>query len=202
MTEHDSKILIYKYLSGQCSDEEKKALEFWYAVSEDEQVIDRSTLNLHKKQIREDLSKEIKRKPKVFAFNNYWKVAATAIVASAIAMAIYFNQNPKTLLVSEVPTIMPVKDQVELKLANGKTIVINPNLKQDITTSDGLSIRVDEQRDLLYQQEVNTRDAPIAYNTLTTPKGTISSILLADGSKVSLNGRFIVLQQQLMNFLI
>lgn len=188
MTEHDFKILIDKYLSGQCSDEEKRAVEFWYAVSEDEQEVDQATLNLHKQQIRKDLSKELQRKPKVFAFNNYWKVAAAAILASAIAIAIYINQNPKTLPLSEVASIMPAKDQVELKLADGKTIVINPNTKQDITTSEGLSIRVDEQGNLLYQQEeINNSDAPIAYNTLTTPKGTISSILLADGSKVTLN---------------
>ncbi|MGN0019651.1 MAG: FecR family protein [Sphingobacterium hotanense] len=188
MTEHDFKILIDKYLSGQCSDEEKRAVEFWYAVSEDEQEVDQATLNLHRQQIRKDLSKELQRKPKVFAFNNYWKVAAAAVLASAIAIAIYINQNPKTLPLSEVASIMPAKDQVELKLADGKTIVINPNTKQDITTSEGLSIRVDEQGNLLYQQEeINNSDAPIAYNTLTTPKGTISSILLADGSKVTLN---------------
>src|SRR5690606_34917776 len=188
MTEHDFKILIDKYLSGQCSDEEKRAVEFWYAVSEDEQEVDQATLNLHKQQIRKDLSKELQRKPKVFAFNNYWKVAAAAVLAYAIAIAIYINQNPKTLPLSEVASIMPAKDQVELKLADGKTIVINPNTKQDITTSEGLSIRVDEQGNLLYQQEeINNSDAPIAYNTLTTPKGTISTILLADGSKVTLN---------------
>lgn len=188
MTEHDFKILIDKYLSGQCSEEEKRAVEFWYAVSEDQQEVDQATLNLHKQQIRKDLSKELQRKPKVFAFNNYWKVAAAAVLAYAIAIAIYINQNPKTLPLSEVASIMPAKDQVELKLADGKTIVINPNTKQDITTSEGLSIRVDEQGNLLYQQEeINNSDAPIAYNTLTTPKGTISSILLADGSKVTLN---------------
>ncbi|MCT1526786.1 FecR family protein [Sphingobacterium hotanense] len=188
MTEHDFKILIDKYLSGQCSEEEKRAVEFWYAVSEDGQEVDQATLNLHKQQIRKDLSKELQRKPKVFAFNHYWKVAAAAVLASAIAIAIYINQNPKTLPLSEVASIMPAKDQVELKLADGKTIVINPNTKQDITTSEGLSIRVDEQGNLLYQQEeINNSDAPIAYNTLTTPKGTISSILLADGSKVTLN---------------
>ena len=76
------------------------------------------------------------------------------------------------------------KSYAQLKLANGKEILLYANRDEMIITDSFMSVE-NMNKMLVYRE--NKKNEKIEYNTLTVPPGAEYNVVLADGTKVYLN---------------
>jgi transmembrane sensor len=124
----------------------------------------------------------------------YWRMAAAAVVllmvtAAGLLVMNYYSKN-QVAKVDRKNDIAPGGNKAVLTLADGSTIVLD-NEKNGVVAQEGNAKVVKlKNGQLMYakadKQSANA-NAPVAYNTLSTPKGGQYNIELPDGSKVWLN---------------
>ncbi|MBO9200534.1 MULTISPECIES: FecR family protein [Niastella] len=124
----------------------------------------------------------------------YWRIAAAAVVLLMVTAGglVWMNNNSQTQ-VAEAKIkndVAPGGNKAVLTLADGSTIVLD-NEKNGVVAQEGNAKVVKlKNGQLMYaksDEQAADVNAPIAYNTLSTPKGGQYNIELPDGSKVWLN---------------
>ncbi len=158
-----------------------------FELSKSEDILSK-ILNHHDQEAQEDLSK-----PAISYF--YWiKLAAAAIVLVFIGVAVFlFTNHPrqnKQIIVKSRPLsdAFPGGNKAILKLANGKTIILD-NTSNGVLVKIG-NTKINKAQDglLVYKTNKNASQNPNhSINTITTPRGGQYQIVLSDGSKVWLN---------------
>ena len=201
--------LISKHLNDELNDEEKQELNEWVQQSEDHQrffsqFTDEeafaATLEEYETGKGIVLSKikeaiHFKEQPQTKGGMIWWlnrrrltAAAASIIIAGGALMWWNINKKEKpvtkTAIVQPTPNRQPASEGAVLKLADGKEIILD-NTQNGAVAIQG-NTQVTKQGGLL---SYNNKDAgnTILYNTLSTPKGKIYKLLLADGSLVWLN---------------
>ncbi len=197
MTREEYNVLYEKYLSGNCTSEEKKAIEYyqdnidleknhWNKGSMGEQEVLKETIHT-------ELMASIARRERIQVLKiRTWYAAAAAIIL-ILSSGLYFNSLRKNV---------PVLTKTES--ARFKNDVLPGNNRAILTLNDGSQINLDEARNGVLASENNTNirktgsgqleysidNKPIEsikYNTLSTPMGGQYQLALPDGSRVWLN---------------
>ncbi|PTS95275.1 anti-sigma factor [Pedobacter sp. HMWF019] len=183
--------LLKKYLSGNCSEEQRALLESWYLKYEQAE--------------RPEVSAEAKEKQldEVWQFLNdqhlsphqptrhiLWRILATAAVL-LIVLGIGFyrykttSQISKAKLLVKTKSILPGQNKAVLTLSDGRSIVLDETTDGRIADQSGVTITKTRQGEIVYA--VNNHQTSQAINKVSTPKGGQYQIQLPDGTKVWLN---------------
>ena len=124
----------------------------------------------------------------------YWRIAAAAVVllmvtAAGLLVMNYYSKN-QVAKVNSKNDVAPGGNKAVLTLADGSTIVLD-NEKNGVVAQEGNAKVVKLKNGQLMYAKADGQpadaNAPVAYNTLSTPKGGQYNIELPDGSKVWLN---------------
>ncbi|AEW03358.1 hypothetical protein A4D02_04890 [Niastella koreensis] len=123
----------------------------------------------------------------------YWRIAAAAVVLLMVTAAglVWMNYNSKTQVAVKIKNdVAPGGNKAVLTLADGSTIVLD-NEKNGVVAQEGNAKVVKLKNGQLVYAKADAgsvdANAPVTYNTLSTPKGGQYNIELPDGSKVWLN---------------
>ena len=119
------------------------------------------------------------------------KIAAAAVVILSIGGAVWWlNRSPKVETAKQTSKpgkdILPGGNKAVLTLANGSTIVLNDAANGQLAREGNVQVTKQRNGQLVYKV-IATANAPITYNTLSTPKGGQYQLVLPDGSQVWLN---------------
>ena len=130
---------------------------------------------------------------KLVSFTRWSRMVAAAVIIILLGTGAYlYLNNKKTGTVPVTPVIADIKAPASsnaiLTLANGQQIELNKTATGDIARQGNASIVKQANGQIVYSHETTATNTPIAYNTLSVPKGSqVVNIVLADGTKVWLN---------------
>ncbi len=187
--------LVKKYLNGDASAEEIKAIEDYYNhFSNDPDITD--TLNeqeiyILKVRLKQKIENQIERAQRraipVYRKRSF-QIAATVLLllSFSILTVRQLRQQPKMLQAGNID-LQPGSNKAVLTLADGSKISLN-TIKNGLLSAQPGSHIVKKSGQLDYQP-VNGQEnnAEVSYNALTTPKGGQYQLTLVDGTKVWLN---------------
>lgn len=202
--------LIERYLSREISREEQAILNTWRSESAEHQAFFDSVTD--KEQLRQLLgqfyaAKTMTPVPKATAtklvfgsatsvrsMRSGWKQwAAAAAILMLVAMGAYLwynRQEPLTVaqtseIQKTVNDVAPGKYKARLTLADGSTIVLDSAAAGKLAQQGNVEV-LNKEGGLTYKPGT-VQPGTIEYNTLTTAKGEIYNLQLADGSLIWLN---------------
>lgn len=206
MNEQELSVLIEKYLSGQCTDEEKAWVEKWYEereqsgvefyggdTNERDKSEQRSYEAIEQKIAALEYARQatvIPMRPKRLRLYSRIAVAAGVLIALSIVWIreAKRGQPDKQVAIvnqSNANDIPPGVNKAILTLADNSTVVLNDVKEGTIAAQGNTSVVKQDSAVLTYQASGNNSE--VLYNTITTPKGGQYQVILPDGSHVWLN---------------
>jgi len=200
MDQQDYIKLYEKFLSGKCTPEEKKLLdeyfdEFdlldipWNKEIGDQQEVEDKIFNSIRQKVD---SPYVLRRSKL-----KWIAVAASVLLFTFVGLYFLNHRDKKLSVAvNKPLklkndILPGGNKAILTLANGKQIVLTDAHNGTLAIQHNTEIKKTADGKIVYTTNspgISVNQNPgIQYNTITTPRGGQYTVILPDGSKVSLN---------------
>jgi transmembrane sensor len=192
--------LLKRYSSGDCSDVEKQLVEAWY-----NELIDTGDLEWEEGE-RESMQAAIEDRllqnmteyeiPYVpvrrmyTAARAWWIAAAMLVLLTGTAYYLHTRQQAALLAKKEQTLkndVEPGSNKAVLTLSDGTTIVLDDASNGVIAEQGNAKVLKPEDGQLLYSQEGDSENEPLAYNTLATPRSGQYQLVLPDGTKVWLN---------------
>jgi transmembrane sensor len=202
MTKDDFLKLYEKNLSGDCTPEEKKMLEEYDDGFSLEEVPWDQALLGPKEEIAEAMYVPIQAGMKVQGqarirrmFRTRVRVAAAAVLLPLILGGVYLwsvrGSGTNNTLAGSLKDrfkndVRPGGDKAILTLANGSSIVLDSSGKGLLARQGNASVVKTSNGQLSYVVD-HAVEAPVSYNTISTPRGGQYEVVLPDGSKVWLN---------------
>jgi transmembrane sensor len=195
MQQKDWNELLDRYLAGNCTDEEKAAIEQWYLQQVDQHQAMPADPDLGKKGDailkRIESGIPVQRNPVVF----YMRAAAAVLVVALFSAWFIFQERDQPasgdpVVVNSVPDsttqIKPGQQQAVLVLTDGSIVTLDGHANGLIAKENGGEVRQNSPGELQYAQ-LSTEATGNAWNKLTTPRGGEYVVVLSDGTKVWLN---------------
>lgn len=185
------KSLIKKYLSGQCTVEERHIVEKWYAEQLEARGL--STKEYDRTKIKDEIWQRIaEQRPVKIKKVVWWPRVAAAVAVVVGLFAIYqFAFTPdlpsEEAYVSDGNPIMPAGNNAILTTADGKKIALTTSAEGILDQGDGFEIKKEKDGLIVFDVKASNGVATTTYNTIETPKGGIYQVVLPDGSKAWLN---------------
>ncbi|MDB5156641.1 MAG: anti-sigma factor [Mucilaginibacter sp.] len=188
--------LINKYISGNCTEEEKRLVERFYLeqfkqlplpdgihVDENIKVSAWSNINAH-----------MPPRQKIKRINYLLRYAVAASLILATCTWLYIAEKRKLTaqnneLVRQKNKITPGRNTAILTLANGTSVNLGKGASGNVAQQQGVTV-LKNNGQLTYQvspQDLKNTAAAVQYNTIETPLGGQYRLVLADGTKVWLN---------------
>ena len=187
MTRKEAQALIQRYIDGTCTAEEKVWVERWCNEQFDQSdPVSSADMDAIGEIIAKRLPVHQKRR-----INRSWLVAA-AVAGLATSSGIAFYLNNETSVIHQqqvVHDIAPGGDQAYLTLHTGEVIPLAELEHDTLLTQTGISVSKTANGELIYTVTEDSSEAanPLAYNSVSTPKGGQFQVQLPDGTKVWLN---------------
>jgi ferric-dicitrate binding protein FerR (iron transport regulator) len=199
--------LLKRYRLGTCTEEERKWVEGWYnerrnniynpLTNEEETLAGERMYG----NVMTVLSYETpKNVVPLWRQSKVWWVAAGTIFIMATAGYFVMNNKPVVTKTAEVPKqpvvqpVLPGGNKAVLTLADGSTIVLDSAANGALTQQGNSQVIKTENGELVYEEAVRnsgtpltTHHSPLAYNSISTPRGGQYQIVLPDGTRVWLN---------------
>ena len=203
------KNLLDRYIAGSATQQEQQLVEQWLEES-NQQNTEWQLMNNKDKaawllQLYRDIDNSITPKDADWEEDNtidsshawykkFWVPVAAALIVSIGAGIYYFllpQQERATPVSVTAPQLqndaLPGTNKAILTLDNGKTILLDDSQDGVLVKQGGTAVSK-QGENLMYKGKGNNdKDAPVVFNTLTTPRGGQYKLVLADGSKVWLN---------------
>jgi transmembrane sensor len=191
MDKEQIKLLISKYLAGDCNEQESALLESWYNHYQEDQdmMIPQELILQSTERVQHRLNALIAPETK----NLFRRLSIAASILLAVALGVYlFAGNLNSKEAKLAGEINPGKHGATLTLADGRKIKLSDATNGQLAKESGLSIIKTADGQLVYQmtKSVATRNSSGTAgvnNTLSTSNGEIFQLVLPDGSKVWLN---------------
>ena len=203
------KSLLDRYIAGSATQQEQQLVEQWLEEN-DQQNTEWQLMNNKDKaawllQLYRDIDNSITPKDAGWQdddtidsslawYKKFWLPVAAALIVS-IGAGIYYFLLPQQERATPVSVIapqlqndaLPGTNKAILMLDNGKTILLDDSQDGVLVKQGGTAVSK-QGENLMYKGKGNNdKDAPVVFNTLTTPRGGQYKLVLADGSKVWLN---------------
>mgnify|MGYP003541836993 FL=1 len=203
------KNLLDSYIAGSATQQEQQLVEQWLEEN-DQQNTEWQLMNNKDKaawllQLYRDIDNSITPKDAGWQdddtidsslawYKKFWLPVAAALIVSIGAGIYYFllpQQERATPVSVTAPQLqndaLPGTNKAILTLDNGKTILLDDSQDGVLVKQGGTAVSK-QGENLMYKGKGNNdKDAPVVFNTLTTPRGGQYKLVLADGSKVWLN---------------
>ncbi|WAC39000.1 FecR family protein [Pedobacter sp. SL55] len=179
--------LLKKYLSGDCTPEEKAIVEDWYL----QLPFQKKAPNAEQVEASHDeVLGRLKLRPKTRNIGYLKPIAVAASILLCVGLGfILFNREiapTATLAKRKLEEVLPGGNKATLTLADGSVIDLDKALNGEITKLNGIIIRKKEDGQLEYIIQDNP-GAASGTNTIATPRGGQYQVSLPDGTKVWLN---------------
>ena len=200
MERHTFLQLVDKYLDGTASHAEQSLLEEYYKRlneksslklnEEEEQALQQTMLKNMQFRLNINLNEnETNEKTPPQRRSLWYALAASLIIFLLIGGYFIFNNSSKKQQIAQTQThdVAPGGNKAILKLANGRTIIIDDAKNGLIAQQEFTTINKTDDGSLVYKDQDNAKHKPMVYDTLTIPRGGQYPIRLADGTKVWLN---------------
>ncbi|MFA6084679.1 FecR family protein [Mucilaginibacter sp.] len=187
--------LVDKYLNGTATPEEQEALDRYYLLFRDEPE---DTGLLTKKQmlaLEERMENGLfNRIQKSAGVKRLWpRIAAAASIVLFLSFGGYYllhKQKPQqqTAQINK-QDLQPGSDKAILTTSNGQKIDLTAARKGKITVQGNTTVNKTGDGHIVYEQAQQSSGSaePLAYNTMTTPRGGQHPLTLSDGTKVWLD---------------
>ena len=192
--------LAEKWLKGTITQAEMNEFSEWYDNTDHEVINIPECFAGSEEELHDRMLLAIKKRRKELLQNVYLTrtsfvkltVAAVSIIASTLSV-IYIKskdasqeENNSITAVSKRDTILPGRNKAVLILGDGSEVLL------DTVTSGAIAENVDARVVKLDDGELSYSaladiNAPVSYNTLSTPRGGQYAITLVDGTRVWLN---------------
>ncbi|NHA07441.1 DUF4974 domain-containing protein [Mucilaginibacter sp. HC2] len=201
ITKEEFLALYEKYMSGQCTADEKRLLDAYrdeMTLAEDaweDDVVKEDDVRARIWQ-RLSNSRKVVQLPKRKMARYRWLQVA-AVLAAVLFAGIFFIQRKKNhetdtvKLTNKVAPILPGGNKAYLTLANGSRIVLDDAQNGKLATRPGVTISKTGNGMLVYHftnsKNNNTAAVMPEFNTITTPRGGQYQVVLEDGTRVWLN---------------
>ena len=187
MTKKEAQALIQRYVDGTCTAEEKLWVEQWLNEQFDQlDAISSEDLEAIGELIAKRLPVNRKRK-----INRSWFIAAAVVgVASSLGVGLYIHKETNVVESKQgVWDIAPGSDQAYLTLNTGEVIPLTDVDQDSLSAAAGILVSKSTEGELVYTVTEDTSKSadPLAYNSVSTPKGGQFQVRLPDGTKVWLN---------------
>lgn len=203
------KDLFERYYSGRATAEETKELKVLMERTGDQELLalldqawdglehpDPDQVGLGASALRDILGTEHTEDEPVVSvvpfYRRRWLKYAASVMLVGTAVAYFLmpgHSKPIQKSVAARPAVRPAAIQpgsfkATLKLADGSTVVLDPNRKGLLTRQGGTSVFLNGN-DVSYQTDSKT--SSMVFNTMSTPRGGQYSLKLSDGTQVWLN---------------
>ncbi|TDO24648.1 FecR family protein [Pedobacter duraquae] len=156
-------------------------LENWVAEAGSEELLAEELLTrFNQKRVKKHRSKKYL----------YYGIAASLILIFSVGLLVNkidFNAKLPQAAVSVKNNSVPGKNRAILTLSNGTQIDLNGQSSGFVGEQSGARIYKTADGKLSYNQNVETNEKNLVYNTLTIPRGGQYQVELPDGTKVWLN---------------
>lgn len=205
MQKQEFQQLIDKYLNGQATADEVQLLMELFDNAQtnndwDDQILGVKQ-DLEDKMLRRLQSavqqSSVNYQPKVFKIFAFRNVAAAVVGLMVISGGVYYSMRhtAKDAAVAKNKTVVkhdadPGKNEAVLTLDNGEKVVLDSARIGTLAKKGNISIKKTKDGQLVYQVEegkASAANGPVAYNTISTPRGGQYQLILPDGSKIWLN---------------
>lgn len=196
--------LIDKYLAGQATAAEKEQLlNFFESFQGDTDEWDEKVIGV-KQELEDRMLNNIRQaiaepvfnaQSQVIKLHLFRNVAAAAIILLLSGTAVYhwYNKHEQQKLVAQNKAIVkhdvdPGDNRAVLTLANGTKLILDSAKIGLLNQSGNISINKTRDGQVVYTEDKEQQqNSPLAYNTISTPRGGQYQVVLPDGSKVWLN---------------
>lgn len=200
--------LIVRYLGGDLTPHEQKALNKWLAADKRNRLFleTLSDETSFKRELQFFSSVDVssawqkvaqhtfqKREVKPWEFIAKWKYAAILafFLTAGFAFYIGYNKEKQAVVAQQINVrhkddVLPGGDKARLELADGSVVVLEKVNNGSLTQQGGTRI-VKQDGQLVYNAAQGSHPAENLYNKISTPKGGQYQVILPDGSKVWLN---------------
>jgi hypothetical protein len=195
MNQQEAKQLIDKYLKGTATPEERMLVERWYIkIAEEKTLLPEDDFEHLSAQLWQNTLKAANLRAKQKNTFRLWPAAAVAASISVFLLAgIHFfavrKVKPANNIVarnqSTSKEILPGGNKAILILASGKQISLEDNEKGEIAKEHKTVIQKTAAGQVSYKASASDNES--TFNTLITPRGGQYSVVLSDGTKVTLN---------------
>jgi transmembrane sensor len=193
MKKYNPEELIQKYLSGDCTAEEKALVESWHLkeLSESTHFPAEEQINAVHQRMQSALAKHIQASRRKPVTRRLWfRVAAAALLIGIFFIGITLYRVPSPVIYSDATlaaqqAIPPGHDGATLTLADGSQVVLDSLGSGLLTTQNGTKVVLNNGQ-LIYQAD-NANPTAVVYNTISTARGRQFKLTLPDGSQVWLN---------------
>lgn len=182
--EKNAKKLLEKYLSGNCTPDERAIVEQWYLqIQAKENSPSFSSIEDSKAEVWSRL--RLAKSTSVMSFLKITAVAASILIC--VAVGSYFLQPSKSLNAKrELKEILPGSNRALLTLADGTVVDLQDAKNGQIASQNGIIIRKNKNGELEYIIQDNPSGSN-GTNIISTPRGGQYQVSLPDGTKVWLN---------------
>lgn len=181
-----------RYLKGESTPEEQQLIEAWYAQlgadsSLDEKKVDRISMRLDQRMQNEGLLTEIPvKKLSTRKSLRFWYASAAA--AALLVFGIYFfsqkhESNTQKDLLADIKA--PQGTNAVIVLGDQREVELDKLKNGDTIHADGYQVFRNEHGEITYK--VASATGQPVYNTVRTKAGGMTSVQLADGSRVWVN---------------
>ncbi len=194
--------LYEKYMSGQCTADEKKLLDTYH----DEMILaeDGWDDDLVKEEVRDRIWQRLSNSRKVVQMpsrkvTKYWWLQVAAVFVAVLFAGVFFMQRKKNQQNDTVKLtankaqkqIFPGGNKAYLTLANGSRIVLDDAKNGNLATGQGVTVSKAGNGTVVYHFTNSVNNTATAttseFNTITTPRGGQYQVVLEDGTRVWLN---------------
>jgi ferric-dicitrate binding protein FerR (iron transport regulator) len=198
--------ILYKAVSGEALNPQEQALfDEWLAADEanramyanwkDETYFRQKLMEVHQIDISEakrKIDEKIAANGSIIPMRrNLIQYAAAAVLIIAVASYFWINKSrPAATPQADINTIVhqndvaPGQNKAVLTLSNGRRIALDSN---SINNLDEQGHLIKNKNGQLVYQKGSQHANEVLYNTLTTARGETYSIVLSDGSTITLN---------------
>lgn len=187
--EKNAKILLGKYLSGNCTPSEKAIVEQWYLQLPFEgDPPQQERITATQAQVWQELQQGRQHTKQIVLFK---RIAVAASILLCLSVGLYLalrSTEPQQLTLSAKNDVKPGRNKAILTLADGSVIDLDNAKTGEIAAQNGIIVRKTANGKLEYiVKDVANANQAISTNLISTPRGGQYQVTLPDGTKVWLN---------------